>query len=570
MTMISYATLANSSFLDLTSNNTNREAPTGDPYEGSVTFNVALVLERANSPTDLLNADWATRQKALAGLNDSDTLWSTYGADPDAFQSALDTLDDLGIPVFDHGDAPVNAQYATSVESRTIWVQLDETSFTTLFGPTAVIREGSDGGDNYLFWEGDLSLPQALVDAGVAGLWFDTDDFEHTVTADPGTGTEATLAEGAQSPGNSAEDALYPNEIAALYNFPFADADLWTAVQTGAIGLVEPGIGTALPGSATATFDELLQAYLKSAGYQDAPLSTTITVAGGGQDYESSGGGERSLDVGIVAAANPNSQLVAYAGSGYDNDAGADPFTAYQSAIWDTENNPSVVSSSFKSFPNVAADSPFYFAIQELFVDAALRNITVVNSIGDGGSSNEYGNGLTNVSVMHASPYAISVGGTSLSTVATAASDETLDSFYTKALNGHRATIWQLVKSGMTETPSDDAATAKFIETVWNQYAVYSSQTHQGVIGNVENDEGGYLANLTTAGGVDTTQPTPSYQIDFGLTPTTSDPRAAAGRGVPDVSAPSDGNMKYTVPTRTSRQPIPAAAQAPRRRCGRR
>lgn len=548
MGAVSYVTLAHSSYLELTSANTNGSAPTGDPYAGSVTFNVALVLERANDPTDLLAADWATRQKTLAALNESGTLWSTYGADPDAYQAVLDALDDLGIPVFDGGHAAVNAQYVSSPESRTIWVQLDETSFTTLFGPTAVIRAPADEG--YLFWEGDLSLPEAIAAAGVTGLWFDTEDLAEPIVADPGTGGAATLPIGPQSPGNAGTpEGLYPNEIAALYNFPFADRALWASVATGAVGLVEPGIGTALPASATESFDALLAAYRGAAGIT-GPLPPTITVSGGGQKYNEGAGGERGLDVGIVTAVNPNSQVVVYAGSGVDNAAGADPFTAYQSAIWDTANDPGVISSSFKSFPNVAAGSPFHYAVEQLFVDAALRNVTVVNSIGDGGSGNQFANGLTNVSVMHASPYALAVGGTSLSTVGVAKTDDTLDAFYHKAMKGHRGTIWQLVQSGLTDMPDKSATTAKFIETVWNDYVLYAGSGKGIIGGNSGATSGGYLVNLTSAGGVDVGQPTPGYQTDFGLDPTTSDPRAAGGRGVPDVAAASGGNLGYIVPTK--------------------
>jgi hypothetical protein len=544
MGTVSYVTLENSTFLDLNSFDTNGAAPTGSAYGGSVTINVALVFERANSPADLLDADWATRQKALAALESSGELWSTYGADPDAYQSVLDALHDLGVPIFHDGDAPTNAQYVSSPESRTIWVQLDETSFTTLFGPGAVIR-ASDHGD-FLFWDGNLSLPEQIADAGVKGLWFDG-VFEHTVVADPGSGPEATLPIGPQSPGNAAGNSLTPNEIAALYNFPFADEALWTAVKTGAVGFVEPGIGTALPPTSS-TFDELLQAYRESVGIT-TPLSPTVNVAAGGQGYEAGSGGERSLDVGIVTAVNPNSQLVLYAGSGQVHSARASTFTAYQSAIWDTANNPGVLSSSYGSLPNVAPGSPFHFAMDELFVDALLRNVTVVNAIGDGGSGDQYANGLTSVSAINANALTVTVGGTSFSTVTTAGSDSTLETFYKKALAGNLATIWQLVKGGLTVKPSDAPSTAKFIETVWNQYAVYSSHDHKGVIGNVVNDEGGYLVNLTTSGGVDTTQPTPGYQTDYGLTPTTSDPRAATGRGVPDVSANADGNLHYIVPT---------------------
>ncbi len=551
MVSTSYVTLAHSSFLDLTSANTNGKAPAGQPYEGEVTFNVALVLERANSPTDLLDADWAARQKALADLEESGELWSTYGADPKAYQKVLDTLDDLGIPVFHDGHAPVNAQYVSSPESRTIWVQLDQDSFTTLFGSSARLRQGERDGESFLFWEGDLSLPKAIAEAGVKGLWFDDDELGTQIIANKGEGEEVTLVEGAQSPGNAGDlAALYPNEIAALYNFPFADPELWTEVATGAVGLVEAGVGTALPDSATESFDQLLQAYREAVGITSA-LQPTITVAGGGQSYWKDPASERSLDVGVVAAVNPNSQLVVYAGSGQEHEAGADPFTAYQSAIWDTVNNVGVLSSSIRSFAAVAAGSPFHFAVEQLFIDAALRNITVVNSVGDGGSGNEYGNGLTNVTVMHSSAYALAVGGTSVSTVETAATDDTLDTLYHKATNGHRKTIWKLVEGGLTDAPGDAAATAKFIETVWNNYTVYPADEKgsKGIIGKTLDDQGGYFENLTTAGGVDTTRPTPSYQSDFGLTPTTSDPRAATGRGAPDVAAASGGNMAYEVPT---------------------
>jgi hypothetical protein len=40
----------------------------------------------------------------------------------------------------------------------------------------------------------------------------------------------------------------------------------------------------------------------------------------------------------------------------------------------------------------------------------------------------------------------------------------------------------------------------------------------------------------------------PSYQSDFGLMPTTADPAALVGRGLPDVSANAGGNLFYNVP----------------------
>ncbi len=206
------------------------------------------MLDRANPVTDLLNADWASRQTEIAALNNSNTLWQTYGADQQKFSDALAELNSLGFTPFQN---TVNGQYVTSPESRTIWVTVDEINFATLFGATLLegFTPAPEPGLFSLikFWEGNLSLPQELIDAGVVGLWFDSSELDQPILANPGAGQGVTLPEGPQGVGNSADDAKYPNEIAELYNFPFASPDLWKEV-TGTIGLVEPGIGNALPG----------------------------------------------------------------------------------------------------------------------------------------------------------------------------------------------------------------------------------------------------------------------------------------------------------------------------------
>ena len=86
------------------------------------------------------------------------------------------------------------------------------------------------------------------------------------------------------------------------------------------------------------------------------------------------------------------------------------------------------------------------------------------------------------------------------------------------------------------------------LETVWNQYAV--TPDHKLVDGNGKNGFS-YLVNNTSSGEVDTTQPVPWYQQDFGLTPTTvatAGSPALTGRGVPDVAALAGGDMFYLTP----------------------
>ncbi len=243
-------------------------------------------------------------------------------------------------------------------------------------------------------------------------------------------------------------------------------------VATGTIGLVEPGIGTALPGDNDGTgFQAALDQYRATAG---VPTGATVnTVAGGGQAYSSGPSGERSLDVGIAATVTPNSKLTLYAGSSSAAGAGSNAYTAWQSAVWDTTNNPQVVTSSFGFAESVAPGSPFHNAVDQLFTDAALRNISVINSTGDGGSSYKFGNGLTNTSTSRSSPYGLMVGGTSVTLGEHASLDPTLQSFVDKAVAGDGATIWQLISGGLTHSPVGGLAGAKtFIETVWNQYYV--------------------------------------------------------------------------------------------------
>src|SRR5450631_464985 len=344
---IQYTPRANSTYLDYDSYRSDAPAPTGAGAVGNFTFNVALVLDRANDPTALLQSDWASRQQQLETLNESGTLWSTYGANSAAYNQVLSQLGGLGIQTVNQID-PVNG-YVSSAESRTVWVQVDQSNFATLFG-TPLVAGHDQAGHAVTYWQGNLSLPQPLAALGVKGLWFDTDMFG-TVLAPSGVGSAAALPQGAQGIGNSAprgDVVLFPQDIAQNdYNFPLSGA-LWDpssghAVGTGTIGLLEPGIGSALePDTPAGEFQSLLDAYRQTVGISTSGRVTTI--APGGQQVTSDAG-ERSLDVGVATAINPQSPLVLYAGSGFSANANADAYTAYQAAFWDTANNPDVVSS---------------------------------------------------------------------------------------------------------------------------------------------------------------------------------------------------------------------------------
>ena len=536
--------IANSSYLDLNSYRSTADPLTGGTPVASFTMNVALVFERANDPTALLNSSWASRHSQLDAHNQAGTLWSTFGANQANYNQVLTDLATMGIQTVDQV-TPLNQTngYISSAESRTIWVQLNQNTFATLFG-TQLVQGPDHLKHTTTYWEGNLSLPDGWQSTlGVQGLWFDTYAFEEVVASNPGT--PAKLPTGPQSLGNSSTTwtQQYPQVLAEHYNFPLTgalrDPASGQAVTTGAIGLVEPLIGSALLGG---SFQNRIDDYRKLTGIHSS--ATVITVADGGQAYTGDDdGGERSLDVGIATAINPQSPLVLYAGSGNTFSAQSETFTAYQSAIWDTTNNINVLSSSWGfDFLQIAPGSPFLFAAQQLFVDAALRNITVLTANSDGGSGDQFGNGVTNVMNGQTSQYGLMVGGSAFSSLHEARGDTTLASIVSGALAGDQATIWQLVQGGLTTMPTTNDPLAWLVETVWNRYVLNDDGTSFA-------DGFGYFPNLAGTGGVDLTQPIPWYQQAFGLTPTTSDSKTPlTGRGTPDVTAAAGGNTYYTVP----------------------
>jgi hypothetical protein len=531
-----YDPIANSSYLDFTGYRITNQPDVESAYgispsdvtnATSASINVAIVLDRVQDPTALLSENWAERQQTLAQLNSSGTLWSTYGADPNQFNAIEQSLSStLHLTVLDS----TNSNYVSSAQSRTIWVELNSAAdFNNLFGTT--LQQYTDphhSGNDFVFWNGNLSLPQGW---NVQGLWFDTESVPLASNFVPGV--SATLQQGYQSVGNgsSLQPGLAAQDIAALYHFPLQGL----SVATGMIGLVEPGIGSALAPGETQTFQQLLTTYLASIG--ESGSGTVYVQGANGQSYPT-GSGERSLDVGVVSAINPNSNIGLYNGSGYNGNADASTYTAMQSAIWDP-SHPAVISNSFGDTESMAPGSPFYAAYQQLFIDAALNNQTLFTALGDGGSGNETANGLTNVEYNVTSPYTVLVGGTSISNLASAQQDPTVSStIVAAALAGDPATIWQLVEGGLTSLPADAAQLQYFVEVVWNEYFVQG--TH--ITG------GGYQVNFTSSGGVDPTQSTPAYQLEYGLSPVTADPLAQPGRGAPDVAADAGGNTNYIEP----------------------
>jgi hypothetical protein len=457
----------------------------------TVTFNVGLVLSRAASDQQvqsLLDANWAQRQQQLAAYNANGSLWQTFGANQSQFDAVVQAVNNLGIPTVDQVAQQTGQPdgYVSDAASRTVWVQVTVNraagtdQFAQLFG-TPLLQQVNDN-NGAVYWQGNLNLSSLGVAAPfVQGLWFDTAAFAQQVL--PTTGApQANLPSGSLGLGNGAgPTATDPQAVAAYYNFPLSGANASFNIPTDPIALMEPGLGDVLTDSAGnnlpgPTFQNRLNNnYRTAVGLPANGVVAGIEPGGTG----GSAVGERALDVGVATAVDPNSALVLYAGSGSNDGAQYDAFTPYQSAIYGANTQP-VLSSSFRFGTNAPSpDSPFYWASQQLFIDAALANISVFNSSGDGGSGYEVGNGLNNSGNGRNSPYTVVVGGTSLSSVAYAQNDPTLTGqlaqfpidYVARALAGDKATLWQLVSGGLTQMPTSGSS-SWFAEAVWNRYSV--------------------------------------------------------------------------------------------------
>ncbi|NBO66926.1 MAG: hypothetical protein EBU88_19130, partial [Acidobacteria bacterium] len=361
-----------------------------------------------------------------------------------------------------------NSNYVSSPEARTIWFTISSAEqFQNLFGAPLYYSKSQ----GLAYWNGSLSVPDGWP---VEGIWVDISTVPNPSNLAPGVAV--ALPQGPQSIGNSVPkpDQIYPQQIgASLYNFPLVGL----ATKTGTIGLIEPSVGTALPGDQQGSmFNQLLLTYLQNAGQTP---SAGVNVQIQGISGQTSASGERSIDVGVVAAVNPNSPLVFYNGSGDIGYAQGTVFTAAQSAAWDTVNRPQVTTNSWGDSQSLAPDSPFARAYLGIFEDAALNNQTTLIALGDGGSGNETGNGLANVENNITQPYNLIVGGTSLSSLGSALLDPTLSqssggaaALTSLALAQDPATLWSLMQVGLSQMPSSSNPQQRLVETVWNTYLV--------------------------------------------------------------------------------------------------
>jgi kumamolisin len=186
-----------------------------------------------------------------------------------------------------------------------------------------------------------------------------------------------------------------PKKLAQHYNFPAGDG-------TGqAVGLLEFGGGY---------FKQDLAKFCKLTGTQ-LPTVKPISTDGTPTDTKDGAEGEVMLDIEVVAGVCPKSTIVVYFADWSEQGW----ITALDAATQDKENDLGVISGSW----GYAEDADIWTQqamtqVNESMKDTAYLGITVCIASGDDGSSDAISDGHAHVDFPSASPYVLSVGGTTI------------------------------------------------------------------------------------------------------------------------------------------------------------
>jgi kumamolisin len=187
-----------------------------------------------------------------------------------------------------------------------------------------------------------------------------------------------------------------PSELASHYNFPPGDGSGQT------VGLLEFGGGY---------FPSDLKSFCTLAKIGSPPTVTAVSTDGTATDSRDGAEGEVMLDIEVVAGTCPKAKIAVYFAQWTEQGW----ITALDAAVQDQTNDPGVVSVSWGN----AEDTDIWTQqamtqINETLQDAARIGMTVCIAAGDDGSSDAVADGHAHVDFPSSSPFALSVGGTTI------------------------------------------------------------------------------------------------------------------------------------------------------------
>lgn len=457
------------------------------PLKGSVPLNKHALIGPTD-PTERIEITIKLRRKSEEGLPTLDefvagkrsvgitrqVLEERYGANQADADAVKTWANQQGLSVWrvDLGRRQMHLVGSADAMSRAFGVKLS-------------VYKHARTGTNFRCPEGDIQIPESLtpIIAGVFGL----NDMPVVVRhgARPGR-PMAGIDPQQQFPGS-----FYPNQVAALYNFPATQG----AGQR--VAVLEFGGG----------FDQnVLAAYFKQyIGLQTPPTVNAISVLSTPMQLQDGATGEVYLDIEVIGGMAPKAVIDVYfapwSGDGYLN--------AIDQAVHNDDYAAVSVSYGLDEDLRGSGTDPGWPMlnqnVDEAFRDATAVGIPIFVSSGDQGSSSlrgqlQNGDEITLLSpTAHAgypatSPYAIAVGGTML----------------------------------YAENGSISA------EIVWNE------------LGDLQ--QGKFYYGGATGGGVsDRYTQMPSYQANAGITAQSANTPPAKGRCIPDVSGNAGSTTGYLV-----------------------
>lgn len=187
-----------------------------------------------------------------------------------------------------------------------------------------------------------------------------------------------------------------PSELARRYEFPTGDGEGQT------VGILEFGGGY---------FESDLANFCRLCDIAPLPSVQTVSVDGTSTTSRDGAEGEVMLDVEVVAGVCPKASLVVY----FAEFSIRGWIAAIDAAVHDQANDPGVVSVSW----GYAETQDIWTKqgmkqVNQALLEAAHLGITVCVASGDDGSSGAIDNGHAYVNFPTSSPYALSVGGTTI------------------------------------------------------------------------------------------------------------------------------------------------------------
>lgn len=331
------------------------------------TIEVTLKVRRKQKLPELSKRPARPLTRALLGRK--------YGASRQDLRKIRKAFRKFGLRVIEENPA-----------TRTVRLRGEVGQFKSAFGTELLDYEHESGG--YRGRVGALQVPTELT--GIVEAVFGLDNRRVArARRHPKRAKRGALS-------SPVREKLYtPGELAARYDFPAADG------RGECVAILEFGGGF---------FKSDLKMFCKLVG-EPVPAVTAVSVDGTSTSSRDGNEGEVMLDIEIVAGVCPRSRIVVYFAQWTEQGW----IAALDTVIQDKANNPSVLSISWGN----AEDTDIWTLqaineINEVLKEAAYLDISVCVAVGDDGSSDGVLDGLAHVDFPGSSPYALSVGGTSI------------------------------------------------------------------------------------------------------------------------------------------------------------